>query len=505
MVHVPPAPFIPAIVPMIRNASVAALLAVIFPTSAAPAQEVVELPAQDRALEADFVEVYSVAMPKSDDPEPESPFGDFADFTKELQLAFNPAGELLVFEKGLRPQTGRIVVFGVDGAVAREFGRMGWERGDFRAPVNFGVLSDGRSVVKDREHSAFLVYAPDGAYERMVRFPRPSGGILTGMVPGLPGLAGLAERVAAGRDGAFVYRTVLSDMDMDIDEQTFSVQTLNTGPTGIVERVGLEGNRVTVDTALRAWRPSEGEATSIGVQMNPDITQLSEEEMAFADMSSLLSMDRAQTAWLFPPPFAFGVLPDNGLAYIDSTTWEVKLVDADGRLNRIVRRPLTPTPVTEEMRAEIGTRIREAQSAALDGIEELMPSDEAAVMDGLLAGLTDQVTPEFFPEVPVLSGLGVGWDGALWVVRTGDLLSMFESESDLDATILPGGIGGLSAPAGGPIDIVGADDTYAGTLPAGTKLPDAFGPDGLAAWVTIDADLSKTIVVRRIPAALRLP
>ena len=49
-----------------------------------------------------------------------------------------------------------------------------------------------------------------------------------------------------------------------------------------------------------------------------------------------------------------------------------------------------------------------------------------------------------------------------------------------------------------------AEGDYVGTFPAGTTaLPDAFGPDGLAAFIVLDEFDVATVVVRRLPAAVR--
>ena len=48
------------------------------------------------------------------------------------------------------------------------------------------------------------------------------------------------------------------------------------------------------------------------------------------------------------------------------------------------------------------------------------------------------------------------------------------------------------------------DGTYVGTLPAGQiKMPDAFGPDGLAAFIETDEFDVPVITVRRLPQQIR--
>lgn len=84
--------------------------------------------------------------------------------------------------------------------------------------------------------------------------------------------------------------------------------------------------------------------------------------------------------------------------------------------------------------------------------------------------------------IPVLTALRATWDGALWVERQGE------------------------APWAefGPIDVMRADGEYVGTFAAGaTKMPDAFGPDGLVAFVELDELAIPSIVVRRLPVKVR--
>ena len=52
----------------------------------------------------------------------------------------------------------------------------------------------------------------------------------------------------------------------------------------------------------------------------------------------------------------------------------------------------------------------------------------------------------------------------------------------------------------GPIDLLTPDGDYIGTYAAGaTEMPDAFGPDGLAAFIELDELDVTSVVVRRLP------
>ncbi|MDE2877030.1 MAG: hypothetical protein OXQ93_16425, partial [Gemmatimonadota bacterium] len=77
--------------------------------------------------------------------------------------------------------------------------------------------------------------------------------------------------------------------------------------------------------------------------------------------------------------------------------------------------------------------------------------------------------------------LSTTWDGSIWVCRRGD-----EPESD------------------GPIDVVTSDGRYIGTFTEdATEIPDAFGPEGVAAFIEHDEFEVARVVVRRLPAAVR--
>ena len=89
----------------------------------------------------------------------------------------------------------------------------------------------------------------------------------------------------------------------------------------------------------------------------------------------------------------------------------------------------------------------------------------------------DQIRDLAFPEeMPVITNLAVDWSDRIWVQRSA----------------LPG--------EGGPIDILSADGQYFGSLPAhGLRIPGAFGPGGLLAYVERDdLDIQRVFVVRPV-------
>ena len=78
--------------------------------------------------------------------------------------------------------------------------------------------------------------------------------------------------------------------------------------------------------------------------------------------------------------------------------------------------------------------------------------------------MEDQIRNLAFPdEIPVIANLAVDWSDRIWVERSA----------------VPGEIG--------PTDIVTADGQYFGTIaPDALRIPAAFGPDGLLAYIEAD-------------------
>lgn len=120
-----------------------------------------------------------------------------------------------------------------------------------------------------------------------------------------------------------------------------------------------------------------------------------------------------------------------------------------------------------------GTFVREFGSAGEGPGEFTMPTRYAVMRDGttIVGDMGHRA----------LRALSTTWEGRIWVARRGE-----ELEGD------------------GPIDVVTADGRYVGTFPAGTtEMPNAFGPNGLAAFIELDEFDVATVVVRRLPAAVR--
>ena len=373
------------------------------------AQEVIELPAEDRILEAEFEEVYRVGSIAGN---------AWEQFSRVSAVGFGQSGNLHVMDD----QGGRVVVVSEVGELVHEFGRIGDGPGEFAGNTNtavgFTVLRDGRTVVFDPGHSAFDVFGPDGEFDRSVRMP---GSAFYGMRTLFP-----------ARDGQNVITTRFSALTMG-------------GPAGGPEppfrpvyRMVLTGDEAVQDTVIRAWRPSG----------DPDG---------------------------FAPELMAGALPGGGLVYTDSSAYAIKVATRNGELTRVLTRPFRPEPVTARIRdREIERQLEEDEERRARS-----NSPFAAAMAEMARERIQNM--EFYHEVPVVRDLQSTWEGTIWVLRRGE-----EPASD------------------GPIDVLTQEGRYIGTFAAGTTaMPDAFGPDGLAAFIERDEFDVASVVVRRLRADVR--
>lgn len=417
-----------------------AATAVLVATTSLPAgaQQVVDLPEADRRLNADFEEVYRVG---SMDGELWETFGEIGG------TAFDADGNLYVFDR----QGSRIVVVDPDGNFLREVGQAGEGPGEFRMAMNFAVMPDGRVLVADLGHRAYQLFGADGSFERMLSMG--GGGMIrvSGLSPHPSGTS-----VVSGGGG------------MQISMSTGGPGGAPAPPTTRpIDLVSIEGEDASATVLAEGWLPPRGEPRT----------------MEGGGMRFAMSTAGPRT---FEPNLLVGVLPSGGVAFSDSSAYAIKITGPDGSLERVLRRPFRPMPVTtdiedaererrlEELEAGEGPQMRVmtagpgggAQSVSQDAIKEMMRNQLAQM--------------QFFPEIPVINNLRSSWGGRLWVQRRGD-----EPVSD------------------GPIDVVEADGNYIGSFPAGmTEIPAAFGPGGLAAYIETDEFDVPSVVVRRLPSAI---
>lgn len=421
-------------------AAAAALVASLSPGNA--------MAGQDRPLSADFPEVYRVGG--FDAPE-------WAEFAGAPMVTFDAAGRLYVQESTalsavLGGSAGPVAVIDRSGSLIRTIGGPGEGPGEFDEPRGLAVWRDGRLAVADVGHSAYQLFTPDGEFERLVRM-RGGSGAFSGLMnarsrlrPDPAGQALIAQGISSGESA---FTSAVGRM--------FGADAAEEGRVDDrgLERLRLDGEDVVGEKLLEGWRP----ATDDDGQESP---------LDLSDPSSIVGTIMGGERW-FEPELLWDILPDGGIVYSDSTAYRIRVTDPGGRAIRTLTRPFAPKPVTRGVRSAV----RDRSLAQLSGGEG----------GDMQAAIREQIRNRgFMDEIPVLSALRTTCDGALWIQRRG------EEPWDED----------------GPIDVMRADGAYVGSYAAGaTDMPEAFGPDGLVAFVERDELDIPSIVVRRIPVEVR--
>ena len=118
----------------------------------AHAQEIIDLPAEDRTLELALEELYRLGTLAGEEWEQ---FGDVQ------SVAFDAAGNLLVFDQHDLAQ--KIYVVDPEGRLVREMGGRGEGPGEFGKAVAMAVMPDGRVVVSDLPIARATISSPQMA------------------------------------------------------------------------------------------------------------------------------------------------------------------------------------------------------------------------------------------------------------------------------------------------------------------------------------------------------
>lgn len=159
---------------------------------------------------------------------------------------------------------------------------------------------------------------------------------------------------------------------------------------------------------------------------------------------------------VFSPDVRWAVLPDGRVAVAESEEYRVGIAGGTGQ-PRVLTRPLRPRAVSAADRERFQARRAPAPGGG-------RPASGSITMAG---------SAPFASVMPVIQRLAADPAGRLWIQRAGPVWGQH-----------------------GPIDVVRADGTYLGTLPAG-PMPVAFSRGGLAAYVD-----GARVRVQRLPTAL---
>ncbi len=252
------------------------------------AQEVIELPGEDRLLAAELVEVYRLGSA--------SAVAEWQVLGTVPAAGFDEAGNLYFLD-----EPARVVAVDPGGNLLRQIGRPGEGPGEFRRPAQLDVWPNGRIVVTDMGHSAFQIFGPGGVLERMVRMH-------------------IAESNTA-------------DIHAFIMAGTFGARPAVDGPAvfsdGVrkIMRTDLSSDEARVETFVEGWAPPGTEAKS----------------GSLADVTG-------GPVWGLVPPIAFDALPGGGIAFSDSSAYAIKVTGPSGEVLRVLRRLIDPEPATDLVR-----------------------------------------------------------------------------------------------------------------------------------------------------------
>lgn len=352
-------------------------------------------------------------------------------FGSVVGVAFDEDGSLFILDN----DAGHIVVVGPGGEFVRTISNKGEGPGELNQPLGMAVFADGSIGVNDLTRGIKL-FNREGEFLREAAFDMTDG------APGIP--------IHALPDG-----TVLS-----ADLVGGSLALLLGGDDAVPEgrpihRYRLDG---THDVFHLAWAgpPVEDAETQTG-NMRIVVTRME----------------------AFPLPLSFGVLRDGRVALADSVGYRIKILDASGQVTGTLERPIRPVAITDEIRDSERERRLAALAEGGSGGGGRMVFMAPTISISRTAGSgrpsgpdpeamrrmgEDRIANMVFPEeVPVISRLAVDRSDRIWVER-----SALRGEP-------------------GPTDILTEDGQYFGTIaPDGVRIPAAFGPDGLLAYIESD-------------------
>ena len=413
------------------------------------AQEVVELPGEDRWLDAGFEEVFRVGSLMG---------AEWEQFGNVQRVAFDGAGRLYVFDS----QADGIFVVGTDGALIRQIGRRGEGPGEFRNAADFVALEDGRVVVADLEHRAYRLFDANGEFQRMVRMGGDPSLTVVGSHMAQRGTDALVTAAGGGGTMSMSITSVAGGGRPKRAEAT----------TRAIERVDLSGEEVVKDTIAEGWRPPGSDPLS-GIRRSAD----GRVGVGFGGRSGPPE---------FSPRLYWDVLPDGTVAFSDSSTYAVQIAAAGTGVARILTRPFPPEAVTDRLiKAERERRLKELAATPDDelGGPRMVINGEVLAIDPEKQRKKEREKIEnlqFFSEIPVIRALRTSWSGMIWVRRRGE-----ELDSD------------------GPVDVLDMAGRYLGSYGTGaTEIPDAFGPGGLVAFIEEDELGVESVVVKRLPSGV---
>lgn len=349
-------------------------------------------------------------------------------FTEVSEVHFDGTSNLILVDR----TRGEIVVVGSEGEFRHQVSRLGDGPGELRIVTSVAVLRDNRLAVNDMGHNALLLFDENGNFLEQIavgeppRAPSSGGGapgtVVTTMLQSVPTLLGSLP------DGRLLLRSNRI--------RTLDIHTLGQG----------------TQEFYRAYDPPRGSNDQGGGV-----------SIRVGNLEVPLPAGVLPRQLVFGPPLLGAALTDGRVAVVDSVGYRVKILQPNGSLDAVLERLIEPLSVTPEMQEAARERQRGGGGMRFvpmgPGVSR---SEGEAISSSLMGAIAPEM--EFASEVPVIKEMAIDAQNRVWVTRSG--------------------IDGVSR---GPTDIHTASGSYLGTLRAEEfRIPDAFGPDGLMAYIEAD-------------------
>ncbi len=360
-------------------------------------------------------------------------------FSDVPAVAFDADGNLYVADR----DNGRIEVFGPDGSFLRQIGKKGQGPGELGQILDMAITADGKVVVADVGRGAFSIFTRGGEFERNVLFG--------------PTLGPFVRQMAAHSGSGIVAPA----------SRMRGMGDPSGGPPTMSDKQGIVHHSL-----------AEGAEPEVLFEADAPPMQL---RTGGSGNERTVMVSAPPT---FSPDVDWAPLPGGGLVVSSGTDYAVSVVSPRGAVSHVLTRPLRPRAVSEADRDAAREQRREAMSSGRGMIR--VESNNGNRTTSVGGGATEAMIRrsleqmEFAETMPAIQSLRVLPSSHIWIVRTPS-----------------------KGVEGGPIDVVGADGSYRGTLPEGTAVPDAFARDGRAAYIERDEWDVAQVVVRRLPAAWR--
>jgi hypothetical protein len=433
-----------------------ALLLLTVPLGAA-AQQRVMLPAQDKILTDKATVQFSIGQEDGESWEL---------LSGVRQVAFDAAENLYVLDGN----NYRVLVFDQNGKYLRQIGKQGGGPGELMVPMSLSITNDNRVVIGDLGRRVLSIFKTDGTFVKNVPFEQGlmlgfgnAGSLQTHPKGGVIGLGNTMPAMMRGPEGGVSARGGRGE-----------------APSAIASQAGR--NR----SSKVSWWDLRTDASKQLYEIKlPDLTpKVDEEGGSGGEVRTRVMIMQP----VFSPPNTFGVLPDGSFALLHEAAYRIDVVGADGKVARVLERPIAPKKVTEGDKKVAMERRKE--NAARGGGRLMMTNINGAssVSTSAPPGMSEQSLDEmmrdatFLEVIPVLQRLQTDPQGRIWAQRTAP-----------------------DQKPRGPIDILTADGRYVGTV-TGMRAPSAVSKSGRAAFIEPDEELGvERVVVRRIPASWSAP